>query len=182
MCVDVVEVFYISCSRLGWQWYCMVSDLQWASLVCSFLCCVLTGLSDTSEDDCASCIIVTSPGEVPDITDKLSKSGDLHLIRVSGAGYKFLCVIEGLAACSINSKSCTYAWDTCGPHGVLRSMGGGAISYKDAMQSDNCDSMAQLSYRPKSPEYAKHVHCHGNGLITYKSVTALETVLRTLKS
>ncbi len=143
---------------------------------------MLTGLSDTAEDDCASCVVVTSPGEVPDITDKLSKSDDLNLIRVSGAGYKVLCVIEGLAACSINSKSCTYAWDTCGPHGILLSMGGGAVSYKDAMQSSDCDSVAQLSYRPKTPEYAKKVHCNCNGLIAYKSMTALQTVLQTLKS
>ena len=142
---------------------------------------VIPGLSDTAEDDCASCIVVTSPGEVPEITDKLCKSDDLHLVRVSGAGYKVLCVIEGLAACSINSKSCTYAWDTCGPHSILLSLGGGVVSYRDAMQS-SCDSVAQLSYRPKSPEYTKKVHCHCNGLIAYRSVTALKTVLQTLKS
>ena len=142
------------------------------------------GLSETTEDDCASCVVVTSPGEVPDVVDKLSKSGDLHVIPVSGAGYKFLCVIEGLAACCISSKSSTYAWDTCGPHCLLRSLGGGAVSYKDAMQQDACDhdGLAQLSYRPKSPEYAQHVHCHRSGLIGYKSVTALETILQALKS
>nr|CAD7406725.1 unnamed protein product [Timema cristinae] len=52
------------------------------------------------------------------------------LAEAAGAGYKLLCVADGCADAFVLLKSSTYFWDTCGPHALLRSMGGGILDCK----------------------------------------------------
>lgn len=45
----------------------------------------------------------------------------------SGAGYKILCVILGLADVYVLSEGSTFKWDSCAPHALLRALGGGMV-------------------------------------------------------
>jgi 3'-phosphoadenosine 5'-phosphosulfate (PAPS) 3'-phosphatase len=38
-------------------------------------------------------------------------------------------VVEGRADLYINSAPCVYLWDTCGPHSLLASLGGGVVTF-----------------------------------------------------
>eukprot|EP00047_Mylnosiga_fluctuans_P018652 m.73532 g.73532 ORF g.73532 m.73532 type:complete len:186 (-) comp7728_c0_seq4:88-645(-) len=48
---------------------------------------------------------------------------------VPGAGYKQLCVIDGLADAFILSAASTYKWDTCAGHAILRAQGRPLCAY-----------------------------------------------------
>ena len=52
----------------------------------------------------------------------------------SGAGYKCLCVVEGLVDAYIYSGDACFAWDTCAAHALLLSMGGGMTPLKAFFQ------------------------------------------------
>ena len=114
-----------------------------------------------------------------EIEDKLSKSEDFHIIKAAGAGYKLLCVIDGLAAVHINEKDTTYFWDTCGPHAILSAVGGGIVSFTAAVEAKS--SLIQLQYGAKLAGAPTEEYCNKCGFLAYRSQTALEMVLETLK-
>jgi inositol polyphosphate 1-phosphatase len=84
----------------------------------------------------SSQILLTSASDADETHDKFSRDYTIH--NASGAGYKLLCVIHGLADAYVLSKNTTYKWDTCGPHAILLAQGGGVISYK---------SLCELAHR-----------------------------------
>ncbi|CAG7731021.1 unnamed protein product [Allacma fusca] len=84
-----------------------------------------------SRDPKAKKLIISSPSEDTSIKEKLKE--DFDFVCSSGAGYKLLCVALGLADIYILSKSTTHFWDTCGPHAILKSLGGGIINYKNIL-------------------------------------------------
>ena len=132
----------------------------------------------TAEDDCASCVVVVSSSEEPQIVQQLQRSHDFHVIQANGAGYKLLCVIDGLVAAYLTSKPTIYQWDTCGPHAILLALGGGVISYHDNKDLKSLDNLPQLSY------HVGGCHgdpCHSNGIIAYRSISALSTLLSALQ-
>ena len=51
---------------------------------------------------------------------------------MSGAGYKILCVVDGQVGAYLLSKPSTFKWDTCAPHAILNSLGGGLIDLSKA--------------------------------------------------
>ena len=81
-------------------------------------------------------LIILSASEDESIRSKLSDQFDF--VCSSGAGYKLLCVALGLADVYILSKPSTHYWDTCGPHAILKSLGGGIINYKQILEAKNC--------------------------------------------
>lgn len=139
-----------------------------------------TGLACTSEDDCSSCLLLTSSSTEKEIVEKLSKDDDFHLMKAAGAGYKLLCVVDGLAAVYINEKGTTYYWDTCGPHAILLALGGGVVRFSPAVEPTS--SLVQIQYGPHVPGSTSEDYCNKDGLLAYRSHTALESVLESLKS
>lgn len=57
------------------------------------------------------------------------------IIFSAGAGHKLLMLILGLADLVLVSKGSTFLWDTCGPHAILRSMGGNLINLKETLDT-----------------------------------------------
>ncbi|CAI2725735.1 unnamed protein product [Schistosoma spindalis] len=53
----------------------------------------------------------------------------------SGAGFKQLCVILDQVDAFILMEPNTFIWDTCGPHTIINSLGGGIIQLKYALNS-----------------------------------------------
>ncbi|CAH1239080.1 INPP1 [Branchiostoma lanceolatum] len=70
--------------------------------------------------------VVLSESESDDMKSLLSRAGH-RLCYANGAGYKMLCVIDRLVDAYVLTKSSTYKWDTCGPHAILRALGGGMV-------------------------------------------------------
>ena len=67
----------------------------------------------------------------PDIvTAHALQSAGFNLVFTAGAGYKQLCVIDGLASIYVCTSSSTYKWDTCGPHAILSASGGGMVYWE----------------------------------------------------
>jgi len=94
-----------------------------------------------------------------------------NLVFSSGAGYKLLTVVLGLADIYVLSKNSTHFWDTCGPHAVLRSLGGGIIKYRDLLNQTSGEPSqlepSQISYLITESNEAQHFANVG-GIIAYR--------------
>lgn len=113
--------------------------------------------------------MILSKVETNVIKIKLKEAG-FTLVEASGAGYKLLTVITGLADAYIVSQGTTFRWDTCGPHAILRSIGGGVYDYSKIVEGEN----VEISYKDDITEDLKiNKYCNKNGLI----VTRNEEVL-----
>uniref|UniRef100_A0A2P2I6V9 Inositol polyphosphate 1-phosphatase-like n=1 Tax=Hirondellea gigas TaxID=1518452 RepID=A0A2P2I6V9_9CRUS len=72
--------------------------------------------------------VMISSSERLDVQERLSGAG-IKCVEAAGAGYKCLAVITQQAQLYICSKGSTYMWDTCAPHSILLSNGGGIIPF-----------------------------------------------------
>lgn len=119
-------------------------------------------------------IICLSSSESDDVKQKL-KENHFKLIEASGAGYKILTVICGLADAYILSKSSTFKWDTCAPHAILRSLGGDIVIFEEAVINRNLISVKYPCINEKT------VNCNFGGIIVYRSQQILEEIVDILK-
>ncbi|XP_022183908.2 inositol polyphosphate 1-phosphatase isoform X2 [Nilaparvata lugens] len=119
----------------------------------------------------ASKVVIISASESDDIKKRLLDSG-FRLIEAAGAGYKLLSVIQGQVNAYVISKSTTFFWDTCGCDAILRSLGGGIVSYQKAL-SGNLNNF--LSYSNISDP------CNHGGLIAYTNPKILDEIVDALK-
>ena len=62
--------------------------------------------------------VVVSINEIQDLQSLLSSQG-YEVIPSSGAGYKILSVVLGLADLYVTTKPSTYKWDSCAGHAIL---------------------------------------------------------------
>uniref|UniRef100_A0A2K6FYT5 Uncharacterized protein n=1 Tax=Propithecus coquereli TaxID=379532 RepID=A0A2K6FYT5_PROCO len=124
-----------------------------------------------------SAVITTSEKE----TIKAALS---HVIfGAAGAGYKSLCVVQGLVDIYIFSEDTTFKRDSCAAHATLRAMGGGIVDLKECLER-NPEMELDL------PQLVYHVENKGptgvdrwatkRGLIAYRSRKRLETFLSLL--
>ncbi|XP_053595126.1 inositol polyphosphate 1-phosphatase-like [Microplitis demolitor] len=123
-------------------------------------------------------IVVLSRYEDPNIKAKLSNCG-FKLIEVAGAGYKILTVAIGQADAYILSKKSTYKWDTCGPHAILRSLGGGIIDFKKfTVNNEHGDTQNDFQLIYNEGDESKHSNI--GGLIAYRNPETLELLRQSL--
>ena len=136
----------------------------------------------------SSQILLTSASDADETHDKFSRDYTIH--NASGAGYKLLCVIHGLADAYVLSKNTTYKWDTCGPHAILLAQGGGVISYKSLCELAQRDLSIlnkfvgiQIVYgRDDKPEnFDIKNWCKSEGIVAYGSHESLQRIVNTLK-
>ncbi|XP_049629229.1 inositol polyphosphate 1-phosphatase-like [Suncus etruscus] len=123
---------------------------------------------------------VISTSEKEPIRAALSRICGENIFRAAGAGYKSLCVIQGLVDVYIFSEDTTFKWDSCAAHAILRAMGGGMVDLKECLlrnQEPDLDP-PQLVYHMEN-EGATGVEKWANkgGLIAYRSRKQLETFL-----
>lgn len=106
------------------------------------------------------------------------------LMYASGAGYKILCVIQGLADVYILSEGSTFKWDSCAPHALLRALGGGVVDLTKSLQSTSGvqDHAVELTYHQADTE------CKGadrwanrGGLVAYRDCSKLNGIIAALK-
>ncbi|RZF48824.1 hypothetical protein LSTR_LSTR003204 [Laodelphax striatellus] len=139
---------------------------------------VIWGLkyADTSicslQERTASKIVIISSSESDDIKRRLTDGG-FKLIEAAGAGYKLLCVIQGHVSAYVISKSTTFFWDTCGCDAVLRSLGGGIVSYDKTISGNSENNF--LAYSNISDP------CNHGGLIAYTDEKILDEIVDALK-
>ncbi|CAH8823814.1 unnamed protein product [Trichobilharzia szidati] len=88
-----------------------------------------------------------------DYKDENQELVNVVLLSSSGAGFKQLCVILDEVDAFILMEPNTFVWDTCGPHTIISSLGGGIIQLKSALESvkaslqampNNLDSVRQI--------------------------------------
>lgn len=123
--------------------------------------------------------VVLSSSEKQPVKEALaSLCGPDKLVYASGAGYKILCVIQGLADAYVLSEGSTFKWDSCAPHALLRALGGGVANLAESLQ----DGQAELTYHQPREECkgAERWANHG-GLLAYRDQARLHAVVRTLK-
>ncbi|XP_054977291.1 inositol polyphosphate 1-phosphatase [Sorex araneus] len=143
-----------------------------------------TGKSSSEAKEPASCFsAVISTSEKEPIRAALSRICGESIFRAAGAGYKSLCVVQGLVDIYIFSEDTTFKWDSCAAHAILRAMGGGMVDLKECLQKNPEPGLdpPQLVYHLEN-EGAAGVEKWANkgGLIAYRSKKQLETFLRLL--
>lgn len=119
-------------------------------------------------------IIVLSRVEDADIKSKLLSAG-FTLVEAAGAGYKTLNVVLGHADAYILSKSSTYKWDTCGPHALLRSLGGGIIEFQSFISKSD-SNYSDVKYTSTANNFSNL-----NGLVAYRNFETLEALKSVLR-
>lgn len=137
-----------------------------------------------TDTDCPhgfSAVISTSEKET--IKTALARVCGDRIFRAAGAGYKSLCVIQGLVDIYIFSEDTTFKWDSCAPHAILRAMGGGMVDLKECLERNpeiGLD-LPQLVYHMQN-EGSTGVDRWANkgGLIAYRSKKKLEIFLSLL--
>ncbi|XP_060033574.1 inositol polyphosphate 1-phosphatase isoform X2 [Erinaceus europaeus] len=128
-----------------------------------------------------SAVISTSEKET--IKAALSQVCGDRIFRAAGAGYKSLCVIQGLVDVYIFSEDTTFKWDSCAAHAILRAMGGGMVDLSECLSrpAEAGRGLPQLAYHVEN-EGAAGVDKWANkgGLVAYRSGKQLETFLSLL--
>ncbi|XP_072041881.1 inositol polyphosphate 1-phosphatase-like [Amphiura filiformis] len=71
--------------------------------------------------------VVMSRSEVPQFISAMEMITNNNVKYTGGAGYKVYCAIQQLVDAYVLSKGSTFKWDTCAPHSILKSLGGGII-------------------------------------------------------
>lgn len=100
------------------------------------------------------------------------------LMYASGAGYKILCVIQGLADVYVLSEGSTYKWDSCAPHALLRALGGGVADLKTSSQ----DQQVELTYhQPYAQGKGAERWANRGGLVAYRDCSQLCSVIGALR-
>lgn len=129
--------------------------------------------------------VVLSSSEKQMVKETLaSLCGPDKLMYASGAGYKILCVIQGLADVYVLSEGSTFKWDSCAPHALLRALGGGVVDLTKRLQSGSevQGGDTELTY------HQPHSGCKGadrwanhGGLVAYRDCAQLRSIIGTLK-
>ncbi|KAH0629160.1 hypothetical protein JD844_011023 [Phrynosoma platyrhinos] len=128
--------------------------------------------------------VVLSSNEKPALQKALAPLYGERLCFASGAGYKMLCVALGLADAYVLSEGSTFKWDSCGPHAILRALGGGIVDLRQALQAWQAGQRKQLpelTYnKPVEGSVGAERWANQGGLVAYVYQEHLEAVLATL--
>ncbi|PNF33696.1 Inositol polyphosphate 1-phosphatase [Cryptotermes secundus] len=133
------------------------------------------------EDDRAK-VAVLSGSEDPNLKCRLRSAGYV-VAEASGAGYKQLCVARGNADLYLLTKGSTFMWDTCGPHAILRSLGGGIVSYKRVLENGENLEEAELKYGANhtAEEQCSASHCNLEGIIAFRDRSLVHELVKILR-
>ncbi|XP_033106261.1 inositol polyphosphate 1-phosphatase-like [Anneissia japonica] len=126
---------------------------------------------------CKGIGLIMSKSEDEQIKECLVPITGDRQVYASGAGYKMLCVIEGLIDGYILSKGSTFKWDTCAPHAILKALGGGIIRLDKCLESVkstenntfDLDKVCIEYHKPDTPEYSTEGQkwCNTGGMLAY---------------
>lgn len=117
---------------------------------------------------------------------------EYDVLYAAGAGYKLLCVTLGLADAYILSRGTTFRWDSCAPHALLKSVGGGVVSYQkvvsadfegqDQVGFDKHLSKLQLNYHAEEKgRQGAQKWCNTGGIVAYRDSSFLRDLAALLR-
>ncbi|XP_072521929.1 inositol polyphosphate 1-phosphatase [Salminus brasiliensis] len=128
--------------------------------------------------------VVLSSSERREVKDALAPLCNGRLTYVSGAGYKILCVIQGLVDVYVLSEASTFKWDSCAPHAVLRALGGGVADLGEclsAVSNGNKGFRAELTYhKPQAGCQGVDKWANQGGLVAYLDSAVMDRVVGAL--
>ncbi|XP_044160012.1 inositol polyphosphate 1-phosphatase [Bufo gargarizans] len=168
------------------QWYWGLSYMEFN--ICSLQFSAANektnkGLQPTAYLEKNSYSAVTSSAEAKDVLSALSIVCGENLHFAAGAGYKCLCVIQDLVDFYVFSEDTTFKWDSCAPHAILKSLGGGMLDLSECIKFANQNK--KLCVRPpllynSEVQGAKGADRWANkgGLIAYRSEEQLEFFIK----
>ncbi|XP_061470765.1 inositol polyphosphate 1-phosphatase isoform X2 [Rhineura floridana] len=132
----------------------------------------------------ASPCVVLSSNEKVMLRKALAPLYGERLFFASGAGYKMLCVALGLADAYVLSEGSTFKWDSCGPHAILRALGGGIVDLSEALKAWRAGQrklLPELTYnKPVEGAVGADHWANQGGLVAYVYREHLEAVMATL--
>ncbi|XP_059490742.1 inositol polyphosphate 1-phosphatase [Neocloeon triangulifer] len=127
-------------------------------------------------------VALLSGSETESLKESLGKH--FELVEAAGAGYKQLCIAQGSADVYVLSRGSTYRWDSCAPHAILKSLGGGVIRYCEVVEKLPSVMAFKGNFEDK---YGVRYHqqgrkgwCNEEGLIAYANQTNLLRLLSCL--
>lgn len=87
-------------------------------------------------------VIVVSSSESKELQDIISTK--YRIVHAAGAGYKSLLVACKKVNLYVLSHGTTHFWDTCGPHALLLTQGGGIVKFKEILNATDVKSCEDL--------------------------------------
>ncbi|GFG34596.1 hypothetical protein Cfor_01927 [Coptotermes formosanus] len=138
-----------------------------------------TSLLSSTKDDRAK-VVLLSGSEGSNLKSLLRSAGYI-VAEAAGAGYKQLCVACGDADVYVLSKGSTFRWDTCGPHAILRALGGGIVSYSKVIDVDKSLEESELNYSEREGQSSGPLHCNHDGLIAFRDSSLLHELILILR-
>ncbi|GAU98887.1 hypothetical protein RvY_09970 [Ramazzottius varieornatus] len=131
-------------------------------------------------------VVILSPSETNELKEALDER--FTTIYAAGAGYKFLSLLLGLADSYVLSRATTFKWDSCAPHAILRSVGGGCCDLAKALVNFDLHSVQnnrkyELQYlHPDDPDRdATDCWLNEGGILAYASLSDLAEIVATLR-
>jgi len=107
-------------------------------------------------------------------------SNDCDVIKAGGAGHKLMMVALGLADVYINSGGSTFKWDTCAPHALLDTIGGGVKEFKPLLSgSSPGEGNVNVKY---NLQHEGGIKANINGIIAYRREEHLDFIVNLLKN
>lgn len=132
--------------------------------------------------DGAGLSVVLSSSEKPVVKASLtSLCSPERLMFASGAGYKILCVIQGLADAYVLSEGSTFKWDSCAPHALLRALGGGVADLTRSLQPGQQGAQELTYHQPHGERKGAERWANHGGLVAYRDCAQLRSIVETLR-
>jgi inositol polyphosphate 1-phosphatase len=116
-----------------------------------------------------------------------------NITVAAGAGYKLLSLATGMADIYLLSKDSTHYWDTCGPHAILKSLGGGILNFQKLQRNQNesnnglADQSSslntvqnELNYRLTNPGAKESHFANMGGILAFRDINVAFSVLECL--
>ncbi|KAL0151277.1 hypothetical protein M9458_053468, partial [Cirrhinus mrigala] len=128
--------------------------------------------------------VLLSSSERPAVKDALAAISNGSLMYASGAGYKILCVVQGLVDVYVLSEGSTFKWDSCAPHALLRALGGGVSDLRECLRAHvkgNEGHAAELTYhQPHTESHGVDRWANRGGIIAYLESSVIDKVVAAL--
>lgn len=138
--------------------------------------------SNPQKSECLS--VLLSSSERPAVKDALAALPNSSLMYASGAGYKILCVVQGLVDVYVLSEGSTFKWDSCAPHAVLRALGGGVSDLSECMRAHlngHKGHTTELTYhQPHNHSQGVERWANQGGIIAYLDSSVIDKVVAAL--
>ncbi|GFR04743.1 inositol polyphosphate 1-phosphatase [Trichonephila clavata] len=117
-------------------------------------------------------VIVLSSTESKELQEIISTK--YKIVHASGAGYKSLLVSCKKVDLYVLSQGTTHFWDTCGPHALLLTQGGGIVKFNEVLNATdvkNCEDLLdkQIKYSLKGENVATGSFRNADGFIAYRN-------------